>query len=106
MLEDLLPSLIPGDDPLWPHARKATDEAAKLVDEANSKISAAQDKWRRFSNKVRIKAEIRCWLAWQHDPGLGIGAAINNHILGHNSEQALAFLKWLKQLYQLSSLAV
>lgn len=104
MLENLLPSLMSTDDPLWPHAQEATKEAARLVDAANMKFSGTGSKWKRFSDKVTIKAEIRCWLAWQKEPGVGLGAAINSHILGHDSPEARAFLKWIKDLYNLPNL--
>lgn len=104
MLEDLLPSLMSASDPLWPHAQSATEEAARLVEVANTMVSGADQKWKRFSDKVSIKAKIRCGLAWQKEPGVGLGAAINDHILGHDSPQAIAFLKWLKELYKLPNL--
>ena len=78
--------------------------AATLVDAANATIDVNNRKWKRFSDADRIKAEVRSWLAWQREPGVQLGAAINDHILGHDSPQALAFLRWLKQLYGFAEL--
>lgn len=100
-LEHLIQSLMPAQDPLFPHAQSTTAIAATLVDAANAAIGANDRTWKRFSDSDRIKAEVRAWLAWQREPGVQLGAAINDHILGHDSPQALAFLQWLKQLYGL-----
>lgn len=99
MLEHLIQSLMPAQDPLWPHAQSSTQAAAMLIDTANATISGNSRKLKRFSDTLRIKAEVRSWLAWQSEPGVQLGAAINDHILGHDSPQALAFVGWLKQLY-------
>lgn len=105
MLEDLAPTLISQGDPLWAHAQAATAEAAKLVDEANAKIAEEDRKWKRFSDHSKIKASVHAWLAWQREPGIEFGAAINAHILRHDSAQAKAFLRWLRDLYNLPNLA-
>ncbi len=99
MLEDMVQSLMPAHHPLWPHAQASTAVAATLVDNANATINETTKKWKRFIDAHRIKAEVRSWLAWQAEPGVQLGAAINAHILGHDSPEALAFLRWLKQLY-------
>ena len=101
-LEHLIQSLMPAQDPLFPHAQSSTAMAATLVDAANAAIGENNRKWKRFSDADRVKAEVRSWLAWQREPGVQLGAAINDHILGHASPQALAFLRWLKQLYGLA----
>ncbi len=104
ILEHLIQTLVPADDPLWPHAQSSTAVAANLVAEANAKSKPGDRKWKRFADKVRIKAEVHAWLAWQRVPGASLGAAINDHILGHNSPEALAFLRWLKTLFNLNAL--
>ena len=104
MLEHLVQTLIPTQHPLWPHAQSSTSAAAALIDTANGLISANSRKWERFSDVTRIKAEVRAWLAWQKEPGVQLGAAINDHILGHDSQEALSFLRWIKQLYGYSQL--
>ena len=103
-LEHLIKSLMPAQDPLFPHAKSSTAIAATLVDAANAAIGENNKKWKRFSDADRVKAEVRSWLAWQREPGVQLGAAINDHILGHDSPQALAFLRWLKQLFGLAKL--
>ncbi len=96
-LENLIETLIPTGDPLWSHTKKCTADAVSLVDQAN--IVEPGLNWKCFGNKDKIKAELRTWLAWQEEPGLPFGAAINNQSLRHNSPQAVAFLDWLSQLY-------
>lgn len=100
-LEDLVATLIPVNDPVWPHANASVTEAVRLVDFANSGIIEESGRWQRFRDVDRIKAVIHTWLAWQFKPGAPIGAAIKARILGHDSPQALAFLSWLRQLYSL-----
>jgi hypothetical protein len=104
-LEHLVKSLLPTDHPLWPHAEASTKEASRLVDAKNTALAPGEVRWKHFSETDRIKAEVRSWLAWQSEPGVQLGAAINDHILGHDSAQAIAFLRWLKKLYNLSTLA-
>jgi hypothetical protein len=106
MLEHLIQSLVPAEHPLWLHAQSSTAAAARLIDDANLAVQDANKKWRRFSDAVRIKAEVRSWLAWQREPGVQFGAAINDHILGHDSPQAVAFVGWLGRLYGIAGLQV
>ena len=101
MLEHLVHSLMPPQHPLWPHAQSSTTKAAELVEDANAHLDASSQKWKRFNDSQKIKAEIRSWLAWQEQPGIQFGAAINNHVLGHDSPQAIAFLRRLKELFSL-----
>ena len=96
-LEDLVATLIPVGDPLRSHAERSTSEAARLIDAANA--AAGSKQWKRFSEPDNIKAQIRCWLAWQKEPGAAFGTAINESILQHNSPEAQAFLNWLGRLY-------
>lgn len=93
-LENLIESLIP-NNVLWPNARAVTKEAARLADQAG---------FRRFKDVDSLKAEIFTWLAWQDEPGMPAGAAINSHVLGFDSPQARSFLRWLKNLYSLPNL--
>jgi hypothetical protein len=105
MLEDLAPTLMTQGDPLWAHAESASLEAAKLVDAANRQIPEHDRKWKRYSNQLRMKASVHTWLAWQREPGIEFGAAINAHVLRHDSDQAKGFLRWLRDLYDLPGLA-
>lgn len=84
-LETLLKTLVPSDDRLWPLAQSSTCEAAKLA--------AA------FSAIHRDKAELHTWLAWQKDPGLPFGAAIQRKVFSSESASAIAFLGWFKRLF-------
>jgi hypothetical protein len=102
-LEDLLATLIPAHDPLWVHAQKSTQDAAEIVDEVNA---SGAKKWTRFSDTDWIKAVMRAWLAWQREPGVQLGAAINDHILHADSPEAIAFLKWVKALFEFPNLSV
>lgn len=98
-LEDLVSTLIPPDHPLWPHSRECTESAAQIFDESIWSDGISGRKGKRYSNTDRIKAELHCWLAWQNEPGLTFGAAVNNRILGHDSAEALQFLKWVRTLF-------
>lgn len=105
VLEHLIQTLLRPGDPLWPHAVDSVGKAARIADEYNASLSANDRQYERFSDRARIKAEIRTWLAWQSEPGVPLGAAINNEYLAHDSVQALAFLRWLGQLYGFSQLS-
>ena len=100
-IEHLIKSLLPLGDPLWPHATISTDAVIAIVDIANSAKKPEEKAYERFADQDRIKAEVRAWLAWQKEPGVPLGAAINYRILGCDSPQALAFLRWLKRVYNL-----
>jgi hypothetical protein len=89
-LEDLIATLIPPDDKIWPHAKNSTDEAKQ--------VGAV------FRPVDRVKAYIFCWLAWQHDPRRPFGTAIKAKFFNHDSPQALDFLRWLKRLYDIAQL--
>lgn len=105
-LEHLCETLISDGDPLWSYAKHCVGEAAKIVDEANQSIAEEQKKWKRYRDVDRIKSEIHTWLSWKDRPGEPLGAAINAHILAHDSPQALAFLRWLKRLYGFEQLRI
>jgi hypothetical protein len=105
MLENLAPTLMAPGDPLWAHAQTATAQAASLVDQANAEIPEEDRKCKRYSDHLKVKASIHAWLAWQHESGIEFGAAINAHILRHDSAQAKAFLRWLRDFYNLPGLA-
>ncbi len=69
----------------------------------NQNIVEQQRRWARFREVDRIKSEIHTWLSWQRAPGAPLGAAINDHILRHDSPQAIDFLCWLKDLFEFTS---
>jgi hypothetical protein len=87
-LEDFLGSLVPPEDKCWLY----TDEATRK----------AKDLGASFSDSDFIKARVHNWLAWQEKPGLPFGTAINARFFNHDSEVALAFVKWFRNLFSLS----
>jgi hypothetical protein len=103
-MEHLCESMITDGNPLWAFAQASVANAEKLVDEANVTISEEHRRWKRFRDVDRIKAEIHTWLSWQSNPGSPLGTAINARILGFDSPQAIAFLRWLRDLYGFSQL--
>lgn len=98
-LEHLIASLLPEGEPLWSHAVASVAQAAKLVDKENALLAKEDERWDRFRDVDKIKAEVHTWLAWQSCPGAPLGAAITNQTLRHDSPEALAFLRWVKSLY-------
>ena len=84
-LEDFISQLVPEQDTLLPYARKAT--------------KAAREYGAKFSDNDEIKAIVHSWLAWQKEPGLPFGTALNASFLDHKSPFALPFLKWIYALY-------
>ena len=87
-LEDLVRTLVPEGDRLFPHAESATQEAKE-------KLSAA------FSEPDRIKATLHCWLAWQKEPGQRFGTALRALYFRDDSEVALRFVAWFRRLCNL-----
>ena len=83
-LEDFVQTLIPGDDPLWPRARKY--------------VADIPEEHREFKRAKRLKAQIHAWLAVQKQPGL-IGAAIGERRLDPDAPAATAFVNWLRRLF-------
>ena len=82
-LEKFLMDLIDKDDDcLLPLAESSTQEA--------------HDKGAKFPMP---KAVLHTWLAWQKNPGLPYGAAINAQFFRHDSPATLAFVAWYKRLF-------
>jgi hypothetical protein len=86
ILEDFVATLIPSDDPLRPKATAILSEIE-------------QEQTNRYSIEQRTKALIHTWLAWQEIPGQPMGLAITVRALGHDSPTALAFIAWLRRLF-------
>lgn len=84
-LEQFLEDLVPEDDLLLPIARSSTENA--LANRA------------KFPEAKRSKAVLHAWLAWQEDPGLPYGSAINAQFFRHDSPAAQAFVAWYKRLF-------
>jgi len=88
-LENFLCKLVPGDQSaLFNYAKTATTEAQILH--------------APFASKDRVKAEIHTWLAWQETPGLPFGTAVKALVLRPDSLYAQTFVRWFKQLYELT----
>jgi hypothetical protein len=85
-VEDFARSLIPQDDTLLPKAEAALGdiEGAGL---------------RRYRPAHRPKALIHTWLAWQENPGYPMGTAIKAGSLRYDAPLALAFVAWLRRLF-------
>lgn len=84
-LEDFLTDLIDTGDPLFAHARTATNEAMVLG--------------ARFAATATQKAVVHAWLAWQKEPGLPYGTAIRAKYFRHDAPAATAFVAWFRKLY-------
>jgi len=98
-IEHLTQTLIPSGDLLLAHARSATTAAAAIIDTSNAAIENIDLQHKRFRDVDKVKSEIYAWLAWQPRPGIPLGGAISAEILRHDSPEAIAFLKWLSDLY-------
>jgi hypothetical protein len=98
-LEHLVQTLVPAFNPLWPHAQQSTGQAESIAHEFNASLSADKH-CGCFRTVERTKAELYAWLAWTL-PGAPIGAAVLHRFLGHDSPEAIAFLRWLRNLFSL-----
>ena len=85
MLENFLQDLIAEEDVLLPIAQKATADAMAVA--------------LRFPKLHQPKAVIHTWLAWQEKPGLPFGTAITAKYFCHDTEIALAFVNWFRNLF-------
>ncbi len=85
MLEHFLQGLITAGDKLLPLAQETTTTAMSTE--------------RRFPEIHEPKAVIHTWLAWQEKPGIPFGTEITAEYFSHDTEIALAFVSWFRQLY-------
>lgn len=88
MLEDFAVRPIPAQDVLLPRAELVLRE-----------IESAD--MRRYSPAQRPQALIHTWLAWQEMSGQPMGTAITARSLLHDAPLALAFVAWLRRLFDL-----
>lgn len=86
MLEDFMAALATPDDVLM---KKSEDVLTEIEDEGIQKYKPAH----------RSKAKIHTYLAWQDVPGRPMGQAITANILDSNSDVAVKFVKWLKEMF-------
>jgi hypothetical protein len=47
------------------------------------------------------KSNIYTWMAWQDPPGQSFGTALVSKVLDSRAPQALPFVKWFRDLYEL-----
>ena len=86
MLEDFVVALATPDDVLM---KKSEDVLTKLEAEGIQKYKPVH----------RSKAKIHTYLAWQDVPGRPMGLAITANILNSDSELAMKFANWLKEMF-------
>ncbi len=87
-LEHFLETLVSEDDPLFPHAQRATEQAKTLG--------------ASYPDTEKPKAVIHTWLAWQKNPGLPYGSAIRAQYFDHDSEEAEGFVAWFRRVFQIA----
>ena len=88
MLETFLRFLVPNNqEPIWVLAQKAVADAV-----------AAGARCRQVHLD---KANIHTWLAWQDPPGEDFGNALVKAILNPHSPNAMSFVKWFRDLYEI-----
>lgn len=86
-LEDFLQELVADEDPLIEHAIGATAEATS--------------RGAGFPEVHRTKAQLHTWLAWQEKPGQPYGIAIKARYFSHDSPAAIAFVDWIRRLFDI-----
>jgi hypothetical protein len=86
ILENFVAQLIPEGDLLWLKAQ--ADVAAISIENCC------------FKSQDRPKAEICTWLAWQQEPGVKMGAAINRGYLQAGSPTAQLFVAWIRRFLE------
>jgi hypothetical protein len=84
-LEDFVRNLVPASDRLWEHA-------GNVVDQIPAEL-------RKFRPIHRNKAHVHTWLAWQKEPGLRLGPAIERRLLDSDAPHAVSFVSWLQRLF-------
>jgi hypothetical protein len=88
MLEDFVTCCIPNNDRLLPKAELVLQE----IEQANLNL---------YTLIHKPKALIHTWLAWREKPGMPMGQAITARVLNYDSALAIAFVEWLKSLFNL-----
>lgn len=85
-------------------ALRLIDPTDVLLQKAESTIvEIEEEKICRFKPVHRSKAKIHTYLAWNDEPGLPIGQAINKNLLNADSEYAQVFMSWISRLYNQKS---
>ena len=70
-----------------------------LFDYVKTSVAAIPDSERRFKPVKEPKAIIHTWLAWQREPGMPPGMAINTRFLDANVAEVDVLVSWLKRLF-------
>ncbi|HYI71327.1 MAG TPA: DUF3226 domain-containing protein [Skermanella sp.] len=88
MLETFLRYLVPEpEEPIWLRAQEAV--AGAVADGAKCRPHHVD------------KSNIYTWMAWQDPPGQSFGTALVSKVLDSRAPQALPFVKWFRDLYEL-----
>lgn len=91
MLETFLAYLVPNEsETLWQYARQTVVEA--------------QNKGANYKPTHLDKANIYTWLAWQNPLGRQLHNAVMEKILNPQHPKAQIFMKWFRDLYNLSEI--
>jgi len=88
ILEDFTRAMIDEDDRLLAKAIETVDEIE-------------QEDLNRYSEVERPKVIIHTWLAWQEESGRPLGQAVTHGYLRHDAPLALAFVAWLRRLFNI-----
>jgi hypothetical protein len=88
-LEEFVMRLISPDDALWPYAEQCVEGLKDYMEAAS------------FDKLPVSKARVHTWLAWQEKPGLPMGSAIRGKFLDSEAEQAVRFVTWVRDLFDL-----
>lgn len=54
-----------------------------------------------FKDKDKEKAHIYTYLAWQKDPGISMGTAIQTKCFQYDKPEAKSFVEWIKKVFNL-----
>jgi hypothetical protein len=84
-LEDFLVGLIPPTDSVWKYACDVSGEA--------------RSRGARFSETHKQKASVRTWLAWQEQPGVPPGKAIERGYFDPKLSASRNFIEWFQQMF-------
>jgi len=84
-LENFLGKLMPDADPIQVYAGEAVNEARR--------------RGAKCQPKDHIKSVLHTWLAWQAKPGLPFGTALQAEIFEKDSDVALRFVAWFRNLF-------
>ncbi|HET7462738.1 MAG TPA: DUF3226 domain-containing protein [Longimicrobium sp.] len=84
-LENFVSYMVPAGDQLWEHAGEVVD--------------AIPGELRKFKDQHKQKAHVHTWLAWQKEPGLRLGPAVERRLLDAGVPEAVAFVSWLERVF-------